>query len=424
MTHALIIGGGIAGPVAAMALQKAGLDATVYEAYDQSADGMGAFLTMAVNGLAALRMLDIEPTFDGGFDTPRMRIANGAGRQLAEFTLGSTSTDTPRTQTVSRASLYSTLRNEAVHRGIRIEYGRRLVDAATLDSGQVRAEFDDGSQAIGDLLIGADGLRSQTRTIIDPNAPAARYIGLLNTGGIARGATIPGEPGVFTMIFGKRCFLGYTIHPDGDVWWFANPPRKIEPSNTELAAITPDRWRTELLDLFAPDTGPARELIAHTDTILGPWSTFDFPKVPTWHNERMILIGDAAHATSPASGQGASMALEDAVVLAKCLRDADSIPAAFGSYEQLRRQRVEAVVAQGKRNGNQKAVGPVGSFVRDRIVFPLLMKAVARRTNDPMAWIHDYRISWSAPATPRDSRLAHPDTQPEPRRGTPPPARR
>src|SRR4249920_3723382 len=81
--------------------------------------------------------------------------------------------------------------------------------------------------AEGALLVGADGLRSRTRQIIDSNAPTARHIGLLNVGGYARGLALDGEPGAAHFVFGRRCFFGYFIHPEGDVWWFANPPSRI-----------------------------------------------------------------------------------------------------------------------------------------------------------------------------------------------------
>jgi 2-polyprenyl-6-methoxyphenol hydroxylase-like FAD-dependent oxidoreductase len=102
----------------------------------------------------------------------------------------------------------------------------------------------------------------------------------------------------------------------------------------------------------------------------------------------MIIIGDAAHATSPASGQGASMALEDAVTLAKCLRDLPDVPAAFAAYENLRRTRVERVVAQGKRNGDGKAMGRVG-----RLFLPVIFKFVARSATK-QGWLYDHRIDW------------------------------
>ena len=276
---ALIIGGGMAGPVTAMALRQAGIDAAVYEAYDRAADGVGAFLTLAVNGLAALRELGLNNLVrDKGFDTPAM-VAEMDGRRLVEFSFGEPLPDGTYNQTITRADLYGVLRDEAVRRGVPIEYGKRLVSAESTGGG-VTATFADGSTATGDLLIGADGLRSVTRTIIDPDAPAPRYVPLLNAGGYARGVELPGEPGVMHMFFGRRCFFSYVKRPDGEVWWFANPPQPKELTAAELAAITPARWRANLHDLFAGDDFPAGAVIDATEHIFSGWNTYDFPKVP------------------------------------------------------------------------------------------------------------------------------------------------
>ncbi|MEN3536411.1 FAD-dependent monooxygenase [Microbispora sp. ZYX-F-249] len=381
--RALIIGGGIAGPVTAMALRRAGVDSEVFEAYDRGAEGVGAFLTVARNGLEALRLLGLDDVVGGlGMDTPVMEIRNARGRLLA--------TTRQPSRTLRRADLYQALRDEAVRRGVPIHYGRRLVDAASTPRG-VRAVFADGSEAEGDLLVGADGLRSRTRTLIDPGAPRARYVGLLNTGGYAEGVRAPGRPGVCYFVFGRRCFFGYMVHPDGQVWWFANPPSRREMSAEELAAITPERWRARLMDLFASDAGPMREIIAATPRILPAWNTYDYPTVPRWFGERMVIVGDAAHATSPSSGQGASMAIEDAVVLGKCLRDVPDTTDAFAAFERLRRERVERVVAQGKRNGDGKAPGAGGAFVRD-LILPVIMRQVEKR--NALAWMYDHRITW------------------------------
>jgi 2-polyprenyl-6-methoxyphenol hydroxylase-like FAD-dependent oxidoreductase len=380
----LIIGGGIAGPVTAIALHKAGIDSVVYEAYGHGSDGVGAFLTVAVNGLEALRVLDLHEVVGRlGMATPRMRIRSGTGKMLAEFANPS--------RTVKRADLYQALRDEAVRRGITFEYGKRLTDAAVTHGGVV-ARFADGGTAEGDLLIGADGLRSRTRQIIDAKAPAAQHVGLLNTGGYAYGLNLSDEKGMCHFVFGKRCFFGYMPHPNGEVWWFANPPSKREPTPGELAAITQAQWRTRLMDLFKDDSGPMLDIIRATPDIISGWNTYDFPRVPVWRNDRMVIIGDAAHATSPSSGQGASQAIEDAVVLAKCLRDIADPGEAFAAYEKLRRERVEKVVAQGRRNGTGKAPGAFGRWVRD-LVLPPIMRGIAKRNS--LAWMFDYRIDWA-----------------------------
>jgi 2-polyprenyl-6-methoxyphenol hydroxylase-like FAD-dependent oxidoreductase len=392
---ALIIGGGIAGAVTAAALRKAGLEAALFEAHGRSADGVGTFLTVAVNGLRALQAVDIDPkALPGGFATPLFAMHLWDGRQVAELKNGPTLSDGTVSLTLKRSDLYGALRDEALRRGVPIQYGKQLVGVERLATGGVRARFADGTSEEGDLLIGADGLKSRVRTLIDPNAPAARFVGILNFGGYTRGVDVAGPAGTFHMIFGKRCFFAHILNPNGEVWWFANPWRHEEPQKAELAAMASGGWRNELLALFRDDISPAVELIEATKDVSGGWPSYDLATVPTWHRDRMILVGDAAHAASPSSGQGASMAIEDAVVLARSLRDEGSIERAFSAYEQLRRPRVEKVVAQGRRNGSGKTPGPFGRVVRDffmRMVFRYLEK----NGEAAMRWLYDAPIEWS-----------------------------
>ncbi|MBA8807529.1 FAD-dependent monooxygenase [Promicromonospora sukumoe] len=398
MTYtAMVVGGGIAGMTCAIALEAAGSRATVYEAYDRTAENAGVYLTLAVNALDALRAVDVDVR-GLGFDTPRITMTSGSGRRLGELPYGTgveTAGDGLTSRTVKRADLYSRLRDEALRRGVRFEHGRRLVGTWPSDAGVV-ASFADGTTAEGDLLIGADGLRSRTRELIAPDAPGARYNGLLNTGGYAAGITVDSEPGMMNAIFGRRCFFAYTPHPDGEVWWVANPPSPVEPTPAELAAITPEQWRRRLVDLFRDDKGPAADIIGATERIFAGWNTYDVPSVPAWHKGRMIIVGDAAHATAPSIGQGAAMAIEDAVVLAKCLRDLPTVESAFVAYEGLRRERVERVVEQGRRTGGWKAVHPLAAVPRD-LVMRLGMAHMARTGNDPSRWIYEHHIDWNEP---------------------------
>jgi FAD-dependent urate hydroxylase len=391
---ALIIGGGIAGPVTAMALQRAGIAPVVYEAYDKSAGlDAGAFLTVAVNGLDALRTLDAhEPVLDAGFSTRNIEFFSGTGKRLGEVPTGGALPDGTVAHTIKRADLYRVLHEEVVRRGVRIEHGKRLVDAETTPDGGVVARFEDGSRAAGDLLIGADGIHSRTRRIIDPAAPEPRYTGLGNIGGFTRDASVDTRPGIYVMVWGKRAFFGYTVSPSGEIWWFANPPSARELTRAELAATT-EQWRRRLIDLFADDATPAVEIIEATTGELAATNQYDVPSVPTWHRGPMIIVGDAAHATSPASGQGASMAIEDAVVLAKCLRDLPDIRQAFAAYEGLRRERVERVVAQGARSSSGKAAGPIARVLRD-LMLPVILKRVAGSGERSLAWVYDYHIDW------------------------------
>jgi len=394
MQTAIVVGGGIAGSVTAVALRKAGFTPAVYEAYDRGADGVGAFLTLASNGIDALRSVGIaDRVLTDAFATPTMRFVSAGGSVLADMPLGSPEAATV-SRTVKRSSLYAALRDEAVRAGVPVHYGKRLLDAHETPDGVV-AYFEDGTTQTADVLVGADGLRSRARTLIDSAAPAARYVGMLNVGGYARGVEVPHEPGVMHMVFGRRCFFGHVLHPDGDVWWFANPLSPDEEHGRAMSAMAPGEWREYLLDLFARDSSPAVELIGATPDLRTGWSTFDFPTVPRWHSERMVIVGDAAHATSPSSGQGASQAIEDAVVLARCLRDVGPVPRALATFESLRRERVERVVEQGRRNGGFKTLG----WFRRTVVLPVALRLLARK-GDPQAWVTDHHIDWDAPVLP------------------------
>jgi 2-polyprenyl-6-methoxyphenol hydroxylase-like FAD-dependent oxidoreductase len=397
MTHtrtALVIGGGIAGPATAMALQKAGIEPVVYEAHPTSADGIGSFLTLASNGIDALRILGADkPALAVGFPTPKITLRSSTGKRLGETRTGTSSPGGTTSHTIKRADLYRVLHDEAASRGVRVEYGKRLVSAEQT-AGGVRAVFADGSEAYGDVLIGCDGIHSTVRRIIDSGAPAPTYAGLLNTGGYARGVAVDTEPGSFEMIFGKRAFFGYATAPNGEVWWFANVPRRDEPARGEVEAVGGEEGRRRLLRLFAEDAGPAVPLIQATPQIAAVSPIHTIPHLPVWHNGRMIVIGDAAHAPSPTSGQGASLSIEDALVLARCLRDLPDPQAAFARFEAARRPRVERIISWAARINNNKAAGPVARVFRD-LFMPVAMKLVAKP--EKMAWQFDYRVDWDTP---------------------------
>ena len=228
----------------------------------------------------------------------------------------------------------------------------------------MRACFADASAEEGDLVIGCDGVHSTVRELIDPRAHKPAYSGLLTTGGYVQGVPVDTEPGSYEMIFGKRAFFGYALAPDRCVWWFANVPRSDEPARGALDTSNGD-LRHQLIDLFDGDAGPAVALIAATEapTPLSPIHTL--AHLPKWHRGRSVVIGDAAHAPSPTSGQGASLSIEDALVLAKCLRDIPDYQQAFNTFVAQRRPRVERIIKWAGRINNNKAPGPIAAAIRE-----------------------------------------------------------
>ena len=222
---ALIIGGGVCGPVAAMALQRAGIDAVIFESRDRALGDAGGYLSVATNGLDALRAIDADRVvMQRAFLTHDIVMFNGTGKPLGRVAMGSMRDASLISHTIKRAQLHRALHEEADRRGVRVEFGKRFAYVHPMVGGGVRAEFTDGSNATGDLLIGCDGIHSKTRSIIDPFAPKPRYVGLLNFGGYVPDKAI-GEPGAWHMIFGARAFFGFVPDGLGGTVWFANIPR-------------------------------------------------------------------------------------------------------------------------------------------------------------------------------------------------------
>ena len=342
MTRILIIGGGIAGTSAALAAHKAGLEATVYEAHPDSGADIGAFLTLASNGMIALAQLDAaEAIAEVGFPLTSMRITASTGDVLGVTPIGEQHDPLKHYRCIGRAELGAALRKEAVRRGIEIVHGKRL---RTVDDGT--ATFTDGSTATGDLIIGADGLNSTTRELFAPTTP--RYAGQRVFYGYTTDAKPDHEPGRIDMVRGSGAAMGYTVSPSGETNWFCRVA-DTELSAEEIAAGTPEQWRQALLPLVEADATPAAEIIAATTDRLMVTNAKDLPEGMPWRSGRMLLIGDAAHAASPATGQGASMAIEDAVVLGKALRDLGVTAEAVHTYESLRRPRVEQNIATSAR---------------------------------------------------------------------------
>ena len=157
---AVIIGCGIGGPVVAMALQRAGIDAAIYEAHDRPADFVGSFLNLASNGIDALRAIGADRrVLDAAFPTPRMVMWSGSGKRLGEVANGIALDDGTTSQTIQRGLLHRALRDEAASRGIPIVQGKRLVAAEDTGTG-VLAAFEDGTEVRAAMLVGADGLHS------------------------------------------------------------------------------------------------------------------------------------------------------------------------------------------------------------------------------------------------------------------------
>jgi 2-polyprenyl-6-methoxyphenol hydroxylase-like FAD-dependent oxidoreductase len=329
----LIVGGGVAGCAAALALDKAGFEVAVYEAHPDIGADIGAFLTLASNGMFALAQLGVARAVEeAAFPLTSLRLVAATGEEVATAPLRGY-------QCLRRAELCRTLQKAVLSRGVPIHHGARLA-AVEEHPDHVTARFTDGRTADAELLIGADGLNSTVRPLIDPAVAPPRYVGQRVFYGYTTTAAPPTVPARIDMIRGSTAAFGYAVSPSGETYWFARVT--AEPLT---ATGTPTHWREYLVPLLRQDNMAAAAIVAATDDQLMVTNAHDLPDVPHWRTDRVLIIGDAAHAASPATGQGASMAFEDAVILAKSFRDNETRAGALAAYEDIRRPRVAANIA-------------------------------------------------------------------------------
>ncbi|QKW18377.1 FAD-dependent monooxygenase [Kitasatospora sp. NA04385] len=380
--EAVVIGGGVAGAASAVALRRIGLDVTVYEAYPDPAGPVGAFLSLAVNGLRALESLGcLDAVRAAGFEVDRQRMWSGRGKRLGDVPRGRTADDPLRSVTLMRADLVAALRAEAVRLGARIVVGERLAEPEP-GSGQgptdgVVAGPADEAVAGADLVIGADGLRSTVRRMLDPAGPRPAYAGLYGVAGISRAVPEAGPGRTFNMTFGRRGAFAHLPAPDGTVWWSAQLADPVAPAEVKLDA-------EELAELFATEPVP-RRILGATERIDAATLFHVLPPVPRRQDGRCVLVGDAAHPVG--AGQGASMALEDAVALALALRAAPDLPAALAAFDRERSGRAGKLARAATANRDAKTAGPLASLVRNAVM-PLVFTRMYTRSTD---WLYEYR---------------------------------
>lgn len=395
MPRALVVGAGVAGPAVAMFLQRAGWDVHVYEADAEPDPFDGLFLNVATNGLAVLAELGIrDRLLTDGHRASRMVMRSGTGRELGTVPNGPAGDPGRGSVIVRRGWLHQVIREAAAAAGVPFTFGARLVSIDETATA-VRATFADGRVAEGDILIGADGIGSPTRRWIDPGAPQPRYSGLVGTGGYARVAGLEPTPDTQYFVFGARSFFGYLVRADRTVYWFANLTAP-QPERGSLRDVPSAEWLAKLRDLHSDDPYPVPQILAGVTSEVGAYPIFDLVGVEHWSRGRAVAVGDAVHATSPSAGQGASLALEDAITLAKCLRDLPDRAAAFAEYQRERRPRADAVVSYARRIDSQKRVtkSRVGIAIRDWMMPKFLENAADDTRND---WLYNHSIAWDEP---------------------------
>jgi 2-polyprenyl-6-methoxyphenol hydroxylase-like FAD-dependent oxidoreductase len=349
----LVIGGGIGGLAAGIALRRVGIEATVLE-QARGLETVGAGLGLAANAILALERLGIAVDVRARGESAETLVARKPdGATLLELPLRER-----EMLGVHRADLQDVLAG-AVGEGLRLS----AACAGFRDDGQrVTVGLANGEELEGDVLVGADGLRSKTRAWLlqDGQPPYAGYTGWRAVTELADGSV----RGRMSETWGRGVRFGLIPIGSGRLYWFVSESRS-EPS----APIVPGD-KDRLARLVSGWHDPIQAAIASTpaEAISGT-GIYARPPAKVWGRGRVTLLGDAAHPMTPDLSQGAAQALEDAVVLAASLRDAGDPVAGLRAYETARRRRTAPIVKRSRAAGRlAQSSGRLGAGFRNFLI--------------------------------------------------------
>ncbi len=333
----LVIGGGIGGLSAATASRQAGLDVDLVEIKKEwTVYGVGIF--QSSNCLRALDRIGLaEQCVEHGGSFPGMRIIDGEGRFLTNSAASNAAAPQfPAVNGISRPHLHRILTGGAERAGVKVRLGTTVEDSHDEEDG-CHVVFSDGTQGVYDVVIAADGIYSKTRRRLFGEDTRARPLGQT----VWR-YNLPRPEGLEWghVYYGDRSKVGLIpISPTLIYMWLLTE----EKSDT---VFPPDELAAAMRARLAGWTGVVgelRELILDSSQVVPRANETVFLQSP-WNSGRTMLIGDAAHATTPHLGQGAAMAIEDGVLLAELLAKHENYEDAFDEFMRRRFERVKRVV--------------------------------------------------------------------------------
>jgi 2-polyprenyl-6-methoxyphenol hydroxylase-like FAD-dependent oxidoreductase len=357
----LIVGAGMAGMTLGLALKRHGIACEIVEIRAALTDP-GTGITLQGPALRALRAVGVlEKCIAQGFAQTFFKTCDAEGHVTGTVDLPRLlGPGAPATIGIMRQALHETLAEELKQAGVTIRLGTSI-SALTQTSHGVNAVFTDGTRGRYDLVVGADGSNSATREMIFGPEIRPRYTGQMNwRASVRRPPEVTGRH----SYFGPSIKAGFNPVSEHEMYIYLlqNIPGPPRWPDEELPAIL-----RGLLAEFGGTLGRARDEVRDPARILCR-PVFSMILPPPWYRGRVLLIGDAAHTAGPQLASGASIAVEDAVVLARHLAGEDALEPALAAFMQARYERCRMVVENADQLGEwEKRPGTANHLVADLV---------------------------------------------------------
>lgn len=342
----VIIGVGMGGLTAGIALRQAGYQVEMYDRVHELRPA-GAGISLWSNGVKVLNHLGLgQKIAQIGGRMDRVAYHRHTGEVLTRFSLEPLidrvgQRPYPVARTDLQGMLLDTFGSEDVRLSSRCVRVEQDADRAT-------ACFEDGSTATGDLVIAADGTRSPTRNYVLEQTIERRYVGYVNWNGLVTASEDLAEKDSWVVYVGEHKRASMMPVGDDRFYFFFDVPLPLGSVNSA------DRYREELLTHFEGWAEPVQRLIHRLDPLkTNRVEIHDVDPLPKLVRGRVALLGDAGHSTAPDLGQGGCQAMEDALVLAHCLKENTvSVEAALKQYEAARVDRVADIVLRARKRSD------------------------------------------------------------------------
>lgn len=381
----LIVGAGIGGLTAAIALHAKGIDVEVYEAAPQlPASGTG--LGLASNATKVLHALGIDlGSGECGCALERFELRTARGKLIRALPIQAITAELgDPIVSVHRGDLMRVLLDAADDTPIR--FRAEIVDFEAGDRG-VRAKCADGAGVQADVLIGADGIRSTVRSKVAGVASPVEcgYVCWLATAGFAHPRVVPGYAGHY---WGKGQRFGLIDISGGRVYWWGTKNMPVAQARD---------WRGGKAGILAAFDGWAPEILevieGTPDHVIVSVPAQDRPFLEQWGSGPVSLLGDAAHPMQTSLSQGAGAAVEDGYVLAEAIARVSDPVAALRKYEDMRRERTRMLVRRSRRYSKlEQAQNPVVRAARDLGLRWAPTRVLKRQNIRPMR----FDLAWDA----------------------------
>ena len=342
----LVVGGSMAGMSCAIQMRKAGIAVDLVE-IDPTWKAVGAGITITGPTLRALKTIGVLPeVLAAGATWNSIKVHDKAGTLLEEAPLHAIGPDLPTTGAVLRPLLHKILAAATTASGVNVRLGLSVTELAEHPH-QVEATFSDGTQGRYDLVVGADGIFSKTRDMIFPGAAKPRF-----TGQVIYRLLAERPPGVDRTYFfmGGDYKVGFNPVSATHMYMYLLQPA---PNNPWIDAKDQPQRLYEAMDGFGGFIPQIRDTVRTTNAHTVNYRPLEVLLQPApWYRGHVVLIGDAAHSTTPHLASGAGMAIEDGIVLTEEIQTQPTLTAALEKFMERRFERCRLVIENSVKLGD------------------------------------------------------------------------